>query len=191
MGTRSTPSGPSTQPPSARSPGRGVIVTPPHQGLPFQVPGRRRRRRREHAAGLPAGRGLAGTGRSGADRGGMLRRCGSRRFRCRCRPPSAARYPRDCLPLSSSGRTVSPESGQGNWSVMEVRYDPDAQDLPFTAPPSYGGMSSSCWTSSCPSPGSTAHGSSPDGQVPTIVLVSQQSERLSELLASGAGSSRP
>ncbi len=64
----------------------------------------------------------------------------------------------------------------GGWPLMEMRYDPEALELPFTAPPTYGGKLPLVLDEAL----ELAFG---QFKSRTVLLVSQQSERLADLLA--------
>ena len=74
------------------------------------------------------------------------------------------------------------EIGRGRWPVMEMRYDPDAEELPFAAPPSFGGKVKPLLDEVL---GLASGAAAPDMKPTprTVALVSQQSRRLAELLA--------
>ncbi|MCL4370750.1 MAG: transcription-repair coupling factor, partial [Chloroflexi bacterium] len=103
----------------------------------------------------------------------------------------------------------------GRWARMDLRYDPEAEELPFTAPPSFGGKlrllldevsgdgktgRAGEWATGRSGDGATggqgdseprtqnsalSSGFSPQSSVlgPSVLLVSQQTERLADLLA--------
>jgi len=70
---------------------------------------------------------------------------------------------------------VSRHAGQRR--MLEFRYDPDAEETPFAAPPSYGGKLRLVLDEAL----ALASSTQPPGKA--VVLVSQQSQRMAELLA--------
>ena len=88
--------------------------------------------------------------------------------------------PSDLPPALHEWESLESSARGGRWALLEVRYDPEAAELPFTAPPSYGGKVRLVLDEAL----ALASGLSPQSsEGRTVVLVSQQSERLADLLA--------